>query len=360
MKKSWYQFKAQAGDDVAELQIDDFIGSWDDEFFGTTEVTAKALVKQLSELPDSVKSILVHINSPGGDVFAAATIANALRAQIEKGRGVVTMVDGLAASAASVIMMAGQTVRVADNAIVMIHEPWSIAIGNSKEMRKTAETLDVIRDTIVAAYQWHSPLSEKELAALMEAETWMDADEAIANGFATEKVEGLKAAASIDPRAASKLKVPERFADRVAALLAKPVEDKVPPPPVVATADEIVKACRAAGLDLDFAAGLIDGGLTMEAVQARAGAEKETRAAEAKRQQDIHALGDRFKVPASLTEELVAGGVPFDRARAIVAAFRSETDKVEIDAGLQPDQGAGGKKVIDINAVYAQRNRLRN
>jgi ATP-dependent protease ClpP protease subunit len=359
--KKWFAFKALAGGDVAELHIDDFIGDWNDAFWGSTEVTAKALVKQLSELPDTVKNIHVHINSPGGDVFAAATIANALRAQIANGRKVVTMVDGLAASAASVIAMAGETVRMADTALMMVHNPWSIAIGNAAEMRKTADTLDVIRDTIVAAYQWHSKLEAKDIVALLDAETWMDADEAMANGFATEKVEGLKAAASIDPRAASTLKVPERFADRVSALFAKPEEAAPPAPPPAPTVEasakpeDVIALCAEAGLDLPFANALVKEGATLPAAQARAAAEKTTRAAEAKRRTDIDALCKNAKVP-DLAKGLIDGGTSFEAAKAIVAQVTAMVDRVEIDGHLSPDQGTRQKPILDATAIYAARN----
>src|SRR5690606_18599525 len=125
------------------------------------------------------------------------------------------VIDGLAASAASIIAMAGQRVRMADNALLMIHNPWTVGIGNAAEMRKTAETLDTGRDTIIATYRWHATLDEKDIADLMDAETWMEADEAIGWGFATEKVEGLKAAASLRPQAIAKLEIPEKYRARV-------------------------------------------------------------------------------------------------------------------------------------------------
>src|ERR1051325_2166278 len=197
--REWFKFQAAADDaSVVDIHIIDFIGDWIDDYWGFG-VTAKAFLDQLAKLSNDVKTVRVHINSPGGDVFAASNIANALREQqASKGRTVETIVDGIAASAASIILMAGSTIKVADNGVVMVHNPWTIAVGNAADMRKSADTLDTLRNTIVATYKWHSSLSDDELVALMDAETWMDADEAIAKGFATEKVEGLKAAATID------------------------------------------------------------------------------------------------------------------------------------------------------------------
>lgn len=231
--REWYRIEVKAaaesspeGDSVAEIHIIDYIGGWIDqtlnELFGEkVTVTAKAFIDDLAALPASVKALRVHINSPGGDVWGAINIANALRdQQITKGRTVETVIDGLAASSASLIAMAGKPCRMADNAIFMVHEPWSGAVGNAKEMRKCADMLDTLRDAqLVPTYQWHSKLSAQEITALLEAETWMDADEATANGFVDEKVEGLRVAASIDPRARAKLSIPEKFRPQVEALL---------------------------------------------------------------------------------------------------------------------------------------------
>jgi ATP-dependent protease ClpP protease subunit len=241
---SWFKFEAKAEEPAAvDLLIYDVIGDWIDDIFGFDGVTtAKSFTAALAEVPENVKTIRVRINSPGGDVFGAAAIANALRnEQLSKGRKVETYVDGLAASAASVIAMAGSKVTMADNALMMVHNPWTAAVGNPAELRKAAETLDGVRDTIIATYQWHSPLDAKEIGKLMDEETWMSADEAIANGFADAKVEGLSAAASIDPRAASRvIRIPEAYASRVAAWL-KPAEapaaEVVPAPEPVAVVE---------------------------------------------------------------------------------------------------------------------------
>lgn len=359
-KTPWYRFQAQTADEtVADIYIDDFIGDWIDqmmkEWLGTkSPITAKQFIADLTALPDTVKTIRVHINSPGGDFFGATQIANALRDQrASKGRAVETIVEGLAASAASIVLMAGEPVRIADNAIVMIHDPYSATVGNASEMRKTAEALDRIRDSIVAVYRWHSELSEQELAVLMAAETWMDADEAIANGFATEKVEGLKASASIAPGPAAQLKVPERFAARVAALVQR---EEPPAPPAVATLDDVVALCRPAGLDLEFAATLATERLTPAAAATRVAAEKASRAAESTRQADIRALCTKFKVD-DMAADLISGGTTFEAARALVGKVTAKVDKVEIDGGLAPDAGTGrSKPVIDTQAIYAQRN----
>src|ERR1043165_2866934 len=154
--RNWWRMDASSDPAVAEIFVIDIIGDWVDqlinEFWGMkATLTAKAFLDQLSTLDAGVKTLRVHINSPGGDVFAAATIANALRdQQLTKGRTVETFVDGLAASAASVILMAGSKVTVADNALIMVHLPWTIAMGNAKDLGKVVNELDKVRNTIVA------------------------------------------------------------------------------------------------------------------------------------------------------------------------------------------------------------------
>ena len=369
MKRQWFQIKAEADGASADIYIFGLIGDWIDDLWGFDDVTtAKSFVDELAKLPATVKTLRVRINSPGGDVFGGLTIANTLRAEQTRGRKVETIIEGLAASAASVIAMGGGEIRIADNALMMVHDPWSVAVGNARDMRATAEILDQMRDALVKTYQWHSKLNDEEIVALIEGEdgqgSWLDADEAIANGLATEKIEGLKAAASIDPRSMAKLKVPERFAARVSALL-KSENPQDPPGPALPAAEaaakpeDVIGLCATAGLDIAFANRLLKDKVTPAQAHQLVGEEKGRRAAEAQRQESIRALCDKFKV-ADLAPELISGGMPFDAARALVAKVTGMVDRVEIDAGLNPDQGSRPKAVIDVQAVYAERNRLRH
>ena len=151
------------------------------ESFWAESISAVEVKAQLAEMSGDVT---VRINSGGGDVFDGIAIYNLL----EQYDGQVNVkVDALAASAASVIAMAGDTIEMADNALMMIHEPWTIALGTSTDFAKTAELLDKIRDSIVTTYQAKSELSTDEISAMMKEETWFSADEAISNGFATAK-----------------------------------------------------------------------------------------------------------------------------------------------------------------------------
>ncbi len=361
MKNPWYAFHAKADDPTAvDIQIIDWIGDWIDDYIkeiygDKSPITAKSFVAELSKLPEAVRTLNVHINSPGGDVQGAVNIANALRdQQASKGRTVNTIVEGIAASAASIIAMAGQRVVMADNALMMIHNPWTIAMGNAAEMRKTAEVLDTVRGQIIATYKWHSSLDEKAIAKLMDDETWMDADEALSNGFATEKVEGLKAAASIDPRAAAKLTVPDRYRARVDAMLAKPAPE--PPAPVAATPAEILRLCRD-GECMDQAEALLEASATVAQVTASVDSVRAARQQAAAREKEVRAICKVANLD-KLADGYVKAGLPADAVRSHLTEITALLDKAEIDGGLDPNQKpAGQKAVIDIGAVYAERNK---
>ena len=155
-------------------------GEISDETWYGDEVTPK-LFKQ--ELTSGEGDITVWINSPGGDVFAAAQIYNML---MDYKGNVTVKIDGLAASAASVIAMAGTTVQMSPVAMMMIHNPATIAIGDSSEMRKAIEMLDEVKESIMNAYEIKTGLSRSRISHLMNAESWFNAKKAVELGFADE------------------------------------------------------------------------------------------------------------------------------------------------------------------------------
>ena len=127
--------------------------------------------------------ITVWINSPGGDCIAAAQIYNMLMEY----KGKVTIkIDGIAASAASVIAMAGTKVLVSPVSMMMIHNPMTVAMGNTNEMQKAIAMLDEVKESIVNAYEIKTGMSRAKISHLMDAETWMDANSAVEMGFADE------------------------------------------------------------------------------------------------------------------------------------------------------------------------------
>ncbi len=135
------------------------------------------------ELNSGTGDITVWINSPGGDCIAAAQIYNML---MDYKGNVTVKIDGIAASAASVIAMAGTKVLVSPVSMLMIHNPMTVAYGNSAEMQKAIEMLGSVKDSILNAYEIKTGLSRTKLSHLMDAETWMDANKAIELGFADE------------------------------------------------------------------------------------------------------------------------------------------------------------------------------
>lgn len=136
-----------------------------------------------SELESGEGDITVWINSPGGSVFAAAEIYTMLRDY--KGK-VTVKIDAIAASAASVVAMSGDTVLMSPVAMLMLHDPATVAMGNTRDMQKAIETLDAVKASIVNAYHAKSGLSRNKISTLMSNETWMDAKEALKLGFCDE------------------------------------------------------------------------------------------------------------------------------------------------------------------------------
>lgn len=145
------------------------------------DVSASNLSRQLEQLTD-VSEIHVFINSYGGEVAEGLAIYNALKRHKAK---VKTICDGFACSIASVIFMAGDERIMNDSSLLMIHNAWTWAQGNADELRKQADDLEKITQASVNAYKAHSNLSEEEIKAMMDAETWILPDEAVEYGFAT-------------------------------------------------------------------------------------------------------------------------------------------------------------------------------
>lgn len=127
--------------------------------------------------------ITVWINSPGGDCVAAAQIYNLL---MDYKGNVTVKIDGIAASAASVVAMAGTKVLVSPVSMLMIHNPMTVAMGNSEEMQKAIEMLAEVKESIINAYEIKTNMSRAKISHLMDAETWMDANKAVELGFADE------------------------------------------------------------------------------------------------------------------------------------------------------------------------------
>ncbi|MBH9725122.1 Clp protease ClpP [Burkholderia contaminans] len=176
---------AAAGDDAASISIYDSIG---DNWEGTG-ITAKRISAALRNI--GARDLTVNVNSPGGDFFEGVAIYNLLREHKAK---VTVNVMGLAASAASVIAMAGDEILMGDGAFLMIHNAWTVAIGNRHDIAAAAEVLAPFDAAMAKVYSQRAGISEVEAASLMDKETWIGAEQAVADGFATGLLDSAKVA----------------------------------------------------------------------------------------------------------------------------------------------------------------------
>ena len=146
------------------------------------DVDASFIRAAIDESPDGID---LRINSGGGEVFEGQAIYSLLNQyKVKTGNPVRVFIDSLAASIASVIAMAGDEIIMAENALLMIHNPWTWGGGTSKELRETANVLDKVRDTLITVYETRTGLSRDTIGALMDEETWFNAKEAVEMGFA--------------------------------------------------------------------------------------------------------------------------------------------------------------------------------
>ena len=178
---NWYNMKNSGAS--AEINIFGEIG-W--------EVNAAQFAADLKALGDPAE-ITLRINSPGGSIIEGTAVFNQL---LRHPARIVASIDGWAASMASVIAMAADEIEMPDNAWMVIHNPWAVAMGEAEEMRKQADLLDRMKETIVTAYMRHAKIARAEIEKLMDAATWMTGAEAVEKGFATRATGALELAAS--------------------------------------------------------------------------------------------------------------------------------------------------------------------
>ncbi len=310
---------------AAVLSIYDEIGFW-----GVQAADFRAALAAVKE-----DEIVVEINSPGGDVFAGAAIYNMLKAS---GKQITSKVMGVAASAASLIAMAGDSIEMPKNTFMMVHNPWGSAMGNADEMRETAELLDKIGGSMLATYQAKTGLPEDELKALLAKDTWMTADEALELGFATSVTEEIKAQASFDMKRAD---LPEHIRAIYAATAMPPVappapqDPPAPAPAPAASGAEEVEAIRALVAGDPSLAAYADkfavACASVDAAKVRMGNAK-----------TILALGKHAKQD-KLAGELVESDTPVADARTKLLAAMAENDT---HTGTEPPT-----KVVTTGAV---------
>jgi ATP-dependent Clp endopeptidase proteolytic subunit ClpP len=340
----WYAIQPSDNGEApgsVEISIYDEIG------FGG--VTAKDFLAEVKRYKG--QHIHLRINSVGGSVIEGAAIYNSLRRH--KG-GLTVHVDGLAASMASVIAMAGEEVYIADNAMLMIHNPWSMTMGDADDLRKEADVLDKLKATLVNAYVRKTGMETEDIAAMMDEETWLNATQSVAMGFADEIEDGIEAAASVTPASArarfdtftnsmarkpAQIKAEEAAPAEVVAPVEAPVID-VPP---VDTSEEVMTAELQAKVD-ELQAKLAEA----EAEQA---ASAQTGEDVAKEIETLKAEVDRLSAESAGKDEEIAAlraasKSAGEQAAAIVAG-------IGVDASLSQPELNPAQKFASLNGPEA-------
>ena len=293
---------AAGADETAELDIFDEIGFWG--------VQAADFIRDLKAV--TAKTINVSINSPGGDVFAGLAIYNALKGS---GKEIVVKVMGVAASAASLIAMAGDKIVMPKNTFMMVHNPWSFAVGNADELRETADTLDKIGSSLQATYVAKTGQSEEKIKELLAKDTWLTADEAKELGFATEVIDDVKANASFDMARAD---LPENVkAIYAAAKTPAPTPAPAAKADGAPTAEAVTVLCKAAGLDA-YAAQFAVEAESLDGVTARIQAAK-----------DITALCALANRPKDAAKAIKANKSIADVRASLVKSMAEEDEHVD-------------------------------
>ncbi|MBW7566290.1 Clp protease ClpP [Chromobacterium subtsugae] len=313
----WYRISNQAAGAGQPLEVElyDQIGFWG--------IRAADLLRELKAADDGLRPIEVGINSIGGDVFDGLAIHNAFR---RYGERVTVRIDGVAASIASVIAVGAHRVVMPANAMMMIHNPGiEYASGEADDLRTLADMMDKAKASLIAAYRAKAPsLAEDELSRMMDATTWLTAQEALALGLVDEVTDSVKLTASAGQRASI-----GRMRNAPAALLAA-LQGETPPAPVV-PADPAAGGVELVNL---LARLCLEAKLPTEAVAAVASASRMANEAEIRRGVEqavaVRNLCLTAKLP-ELANSLIASGVSEDAARARLF------DKLVINAGEELD-----------------------
>ena len=339
--RTWYNFK-QTDTDPAVLSIFDDIGA-----FG---VSAKSFLNDLASAQGD--SVRVEINSPGGDVFAGLAIYNGLR---NSGKKVNVRVLGLAASAASLVAMAGDTIEMPENSFMMVHNPWGFAMGGADDMRDTADMLDKLGVSLASTYAKRTGKSAEEIAALLDAETWMSAAEAVDAGFATAVISEVPVKAAFDldrlpanvraAYASAKASAPAPAPAPVPAPAPAPAPEDDPAPTL---ADTIESQAAAADLSAFAAVFAADASLdTQDKIAARI--------AEAR---EINALCKLAGFPEEAAG-LIKAKANIPDARAKLLAKLSDSDEIDTAPRLkrEPQNQGAQPAAVGTSSIWAARRK---
>ena len=311
MRKTWYDIKALAND-TAAISIYDEIGMWG--------VTAKDFIEGLSAVKAGV--INLEINSPGGSVFDALAIFNALK---NSGKQINVKVMGIAASAASYIAMVGDKITMPENTFMMVHNPLNAIYGNAADMREMADVLDKVGNSLVATYVARTGQSDAEIRDLLAKDSYLTAAECLELGFADEVTPAMKVTAKFERE-----HLPEHIQalfktteDKPAGEEPKPVEEVKEEP--VAFATQIEAAATQAGLSAYSTMWALDASIdSMDKLQNRI-----------KEAKEIVALCAVAKQP-ECAEGFIASGKTLTEARSLLCETLAKSDdKSRVDTTSQ-------------------------
>jgi len=351
--KSWYTFQAsgEAEQQTIEVFVYGEIGTWG--------VSANQFVQDLRAMDDGTSPVVVAFNSIGGDLFDGLAIHNALSRLGERCTG---RIDALAASAASVAVCGAHRVVIAANAMLMIHNPYTFTGGDAEDFRRVADVLDQTLEAIIAAYKSKAPdIDEAELRRMVNAETWLTANEAVALGLADEVGDGLKVKACLGQGS-----VLQRFQNAPAELLAQLDEEPDVEPTDPVNLPDPVPVLDAAGLALTVTKGCAAAGISNLVDPILASTKLESEAvvtAALTKAKALHGLCVAARLP-ELTGEFLAAGLDEAAARArLFDKLVSSGGGFEINNSLPLDNDPAPTikaKQVDSHSIWASRQAAQN
>ncbi|ATR83784.1 Clp protease ClpP [Pseudomonas sp. HLS-6] len=355
----WYRIKAetQADQSTIEIYIYGEIGGWG--------ITANQFIQDLKALDDGVSPVVVAFNTIGGDLFDGLAIHNALS---RLGERCTARIDALAASAGSVAACGAHRMVMSSNAMLMIHNPWTYTAGDAEDLRKVADVLDQTLEAIIAAYKAKSPeIDDVELRRMVNAETWLTAQEALALGLADEIGNGVEVKACLGQGAAMQRyrQTPKALLDQLSAVVPDPdptdppdqPDPEDPPSPNVANSAKlalmITQACAKAGIS----------NLVEPLIASTKLADEATVQAALTRATAVRDLCVAARLP-ELTVEFVQAGLDAQAVRARLFDKLVGSGKgFEIDNSLPPADDLPEKVKAQLpnpNAIWAARRQATN
>lgn len=340
--KNWYAINAKADKpEEAEISIYESIGAWG--------VSAAAFIADLKKLGD-VKNVLLTVNSPGGSVFDGLAIYNALSNLRNKGVTITAKVMGIAASAASFVVMAANKIEMPENSFMMVHYGSALAFGNADEMRETADILDKVDASIVGIYVARTGKPEEDVRALLQAETYMTASEAKEKGFADTVTENVKATASFElDRLPENVKALFKSVQAAAPTPAPEPEPAPDPAPTVQSplAQQVSEMAAKAGMP-EFADVWALGCTDIAAAQRAI-----TEAGEIKALCDVAKAQDK-------AAGFIRNSTPLAKVREALIAARAEADEKSHTSNVRPSNGSAStpqQGAFTTDEIYAARRK---